>query len=137
MQWHLVVIILWCHLHFVFKQCLPEGDTAYTVLLSFGNPYHDIIHENEAQVLHKITWTCMILASLELFWPEFDVKMVTMDQNCIVTLHMNVLRIFCQVISPKFNWTPLIYKLKLSTRWKSGHSRIYNCSQGTVGMYGN
>ncbi len=58
----------------------------------------------------------MILASLELFWPEFDVKMVTMDQNCIVTLHMNVLRIFCQVISPKFNWTPLIYKLKLSTR---------------------
>ncbi len=78
----------------------------------------------------------MILASLELFRPEFDVKMVTMDQNCVVTLKMNVLRIFCKVISPKFNWTPIIYKLKLSTRWKPGHSRIYTCSQGTVGIYG-
>ncbi len=129
--------MLCCHLYFVLKQCLSEGDTVYTVLLSLGNPYHDIIHENEAWVLHKTTWTSMILASLELFRPEFDVKMVTMDQNCIVTLKMNVLRIFCQVISSKFKWTLLLYQLKLSTRWKPEHSRFYTCSQGTVGMYGN
>ncbi len=92
------------HLHFVLKQCLQRG--RLYVLLILGNPYHDLIHENEVQVLHKTTWTSMILASLEL-----DVKMVTMDQNCVVTLKMNVLTIFWQVISTKFNWTPLIYKL--------------------------
>ncbi len=129
--------MLYCHLHFVLKQCLPEGDTIYTVLFSLGNPYHDIIHENEGRVLHKTIWTNMILASLELFRPEFDVKKVTMDHNCLVTLKMNALTIFCRVISPKFNWTPLHYKLKLSTRWKPEHSRFYTYSQGMVGMYGD
>ncbi len=59
--------MLCCHLHFVLKQCLPEGDTVYTVLLSLGNPYHDIIHENEVWVLHKTTWTSMILG-LSFSW---------------------------------------------------------------------
>ncbi len=105
----------------------------YTCTVPLGTSFN----ENEVQVLHKITWTSMILSSLELFRPEFDVKIVTMDQNCVVTLKINVLRIVCQVISPKFNWTPLLYKLKISTRWKPGHSRFYICSQGTVGMYCN
>ncbi len=39
---------------FCFESVYQRG-TLYTVLLSLGNPYHDIIHEDEAQVLHKTT----------------------------------------------------------------------------------
>ncbi len=45
--------MLCCHLHCVLKECLPERDTVYTVLLSLGNPYYDIIHENEVWVFKQ------------------------------------------------------------------------------------
>ncbi len=124
-----------CHLHYVLKKLSSRGRHCILFCLAWETPIMTSFMKTRCGCSTKQHE--QVLSSLEFLRPKFDLKMVTMDQNCIVTLKMNLLRIFCQVISPKFNWTPLIYKLKLSARWKAGHSRFYTGSQGTVGMYGD